>query len=42
MQPNTRLQDYFRRFKKKKETRLAEERQELAEDLTVNLQVSVT
>jgi hypothetical protein len=34
-------QDYFRRFKKKKETRLAEARQEQQEDLTVSLQVLI-
>ena len=33
------IQDYFRRFKKKKETRLAVERMEAEEDLTVSLQV---
>ena len=33
------LQDYFRRFKKKKEVRLAVARQETEEELTVSLQV---
>lgn len=35
------IQDYFRRFKKKKETRLAVERQEAEEDLTVSLQAGL-
>merc|ERR1719427_2270439 len=35
------IQDYFRRFKKKKEVRLAEERQEAEEDLTVSLQAGL-
>jgi len=35
------IQDYFRRFKKKKETRLAVERMEAEEDLTVSLQAGL-
>merc|ERR1719264_1957782 len=35
------IQDYFRRFKKKKETRLAEARQEQEEELTVSLQAGL-
>ena len=33
------IQDYFRRFKKKKESKLAVERLDAEEDLTVSLQV---
>ena len=33
------IQDYFRRFKKKKETKLAVERLDEDEDLSVSLQV---
>ena len=33
------IQDYFRRFKKKKETKLAVERQDAEEDISVSLQV---
>ena len=33
------IQDYFRRFKKKKETKLAVERLDTEEDVTVSLQV---
>ena len=35
------IQDYFRRFKKKKESKLAVERLDAEEDLTVSLQVSL-
>merc|ERR1719154_1022467 len=35
------IQDYFRRFKKKKETRLAVERMKAEEDLTVSLQAGL-
>jgi len=35
------IQDYFRRFKKKKETKLALERLELEEDVTVSLQAGL-
>ena len=35
------IQDYFRRFKKKKESKLAVERLDAEEDLTVSLQVNV-
>ena len=34
------IQDYFRRFKKKKETKLAVERLDEDEDLSVSLQVT--
>ena len=34
------IQDYFRRFKKKKESKLAVERLDAEEDLTVSLQVN--
>ena len=34
------IQDYFRRFKKKKESKLAVERLDGEEDLTVSLQVT--
>ena len=33
------IQDYFRRFKKRKESKLAVERLDAEEDLTVSLQV---
>ena len=35
------IQDYFRRFKKKKESKLAVERLDGDEDLTVSLQVAL-
>ena len=35
------IQDYFRRFKKKKESKLAVERLDGDEDLTVSLQVTL-
>ena len=35
------IQDYFRRFKKKKESKLAVERLDAEEDLTVSLQVNL-
>ena len=34
------IQDYFRRFKKKKESKLAVERLDAEDDLTVSLQVN--